>query len=613
VNPRGIQSSPPGGFSLGTVVIRAPHDVVALSRRTRAAGDEFGLQPRDIRRLATATYETARLVGAPGAGVTAEVRLGDGPSLQVFFRVPIEAAKRDVARTHIESGLAVLNPLVHNLEIADTRYGLSISLRSLFLTTAERLEAMTSDGSSVDRAGSSELPTDELRRQHTSLKQANKDLQDELQETNRGVIAVYAELDDQADRLRQAEDRLRLLLDSVHEYAICMLSPSGEVTSWNVGAERLFAYAADEIIGRNFECFYTTPERDSDLPMEQLREAHEHGRHEGECQRMRRGGSLFEAHVVLTPVRRKGELHGFSLVVRDITERKRLEDDLRRRAEELAAANRAKEDFLATLSHELRTPLNAMLGWTRLLRMGKLDTAAAARALETIERNAHIQEQLIADILDVSRIVTGKLRIELRPIEIAPVVEAALDAVKPAAEAKGIRLLRETQFAGIVLGDPDRLQQVVWNLLANAIKFTSAGGNVSVAVSRAGQSAVITVSDSGEGIAPELLPFVFDRFRQGDGSVTRPHGGLGLGLSIVRHIVELHGGKVQARSAGLEQGSSFAVHLPLRALQHAMRPDDQLRPSVPVSAVAGDAANLRVAASTRKPAKQVAPSVGSES
>jgi PAS domain S-box-containing protein len=580
VNLNGTHPTAPGAFSLGTVVIRAPHDLVALSRRTRSAGENFGLQPREIRRLATATCEAARLV-APNPGVSAELRLADGPSLQVLFRVPLEADKSNGTRRQIESSLAPLTPLVHRIEIEDTSYGISVSLRSLFPTTEfERVHALVSETAPADAPGSSEVPVDELRRQHITLKQANKDLQEELQETNSGVIAVYAELEDQADQLRQAEDRLRLLLDSVHDYAICMLSPSGEVTSWNAGAERLFAYAADEIIGRDFACFYPMEDRDCDLPAEELRQAQEHGRHEGECQRIRQRGSVFDAHVVLTPVRRKGELHGFSLVVRDITERKRLEDDLRRRADELAAANRAKEDFLATLSHELRTPLNAMLGWTRLLRLGKLDGAAVAKALATIERNAHVQEQLIADILDVSRIVTGKLRIELRPIDLTPVLDAALDAVKPAAEAKGIRLFGDTRFTGTVLGDPDRLQQVVWNLLANAIKFTSTGGQVSVAVSRIAQNVVITVSDSGDGIAPDLLPFVFDRFRQGDGSVTRPHGGLGLGLSIVRHIVELHGGKVQAHSAGEGKGSSFSVHLPVRAAQPSVRAADQMRTGV---------------------------------
>ena len=233
--------------------------------------------------------------------------------------------------------------------------------------------------------------------------------------------------------------------------------------------------------------------------------------------------------------------------------------------EKLREANRAKEDFLATLSHELRTPLNAMLGWTRLLRMGKLDRAAMTRALDTIERNAHVQEQLIADILDVSRIVTGKLRLDLRPLDLEPVVDAAIDALRPAADAKGICLECALTHAGAVLGDPDRLQQVVWNLLSNAIKFTPAGGRVSVSVKREGANVVITVTDSGEGMPATLVPFVFDRFTQGDGSITRPHGGLGLGLSIVRHIVELHGGEVKAHSDGPGEGSTFVVALPARS------------------------------------------------
>jgi PAS domain S-box-containing protein len=278
-----------------------------------------------------------------------------------------------------------------------------------------------------------------------------------------------------------------LLLDSVHDYAICMLSPTGEVTSWNAGAERLFANSTEEIIGRSVSAFYSDDDRALGRPADDLREAREHGRHEGECVRVRLGGRPFDAHVIMTPVQTNGELRGYSLVVRDITQRKQLEDDLRSRAEDLAAANRAKEDFLATLSHELRTPLNAMLGWTRLLRLGKLQGDGAERALETIERNARAQEQLIADILDMSRIVTGKLRLELSPCELRPVVDAALDAVRPAADAKGVELGSNIAWSGTVLGDSDRLQQVLWNLLVNGVKFTPAGGTVSIGLSCVGQ------------------------------------------------------------------------------------------------------------------------------
>ena len=535
-----------------------------MSRRTRAAGEELGLAPRDVRRLAAATYETARLL-APTDRLEAEIRLADGPALQVIFRAQAAAAPRLELARRLEAAAPSLRPLVHVLEIQTDGADLSVALAARF--TSGGVRPVHELAASVPEPEESQPSAETLRDRYAALQQAYRDLQAELQETNSGVVAVYAELEDQADRLRQAEDRLRLLLDSVHDYAICMLSPLGEVTSWNAGAERLFGYGADEIIGRGFACFYTPAERDAGTAEAHLREAQERGRCEGECVRVRKGGSAFDAHVVLTSVRRNRELRGFSFVVRDITERKRLEDDLRRRAEELGAANRAKEDFLATLSHELRTPLNAMLGWTRLLRLGKLDAAATARALETIERNARLQEQLIADILDVSRIVTGKLRLELAPVEIAPIVDAALDAVRPAAEAKGLALTSAVGFAGTVLGDADRLQQVLWNLLANAVKFTPPGGRVTVSVERAEASAVLTVADTGEGIEADLLPFIFDRFRQGDGSATRPHGGLGLGLSIVRHIVELHGGNVQAASDGPGRGASFSVHLPVRAAE----------------------------------------------
>lgn len=231
---------------------------------------------------------------------------------------------------------------------------------------------------------------------------------------------------------------------------------------------------------------------------------------------------------------------------------------------EAEAANRMKDEFLATLSHELRTPLTAMLGWARLLRSGELDAETAARAIETIESNARLQAQLIEDLLDVSSIILGKLPLGVRPVELAQVIEAALEAVRPAAAAKSIRLLRTLDPAtGLVAGDPDRLQQVVWNLLSNAVKFTPAKGKVEIHLQPAGRFAQIIVKDTGKGISPEFLPYVFDRFRQADSSSTRVHGGLGLGLAIVRHLVELHGGSVHAASAGERKGSTFFVQLPL--------------------------------------------------
>jgi signal transduction histidine kinase len=239
--------------------------------------------------------------------------------------------------------------------------------------------------------------------------------------------------------------------------------------------------------------------------------------------------------------------------------------------DEAEAANRAKDEFLATLSHELRTPLTAMLGWSRMLRTTKLDEAVAARALEIIERNAEAQVRLIEDMLDVSRIIAGKLRLEIQPLDPASVIKAAVDAVRPAALAKGIqiRCAFDSQ-AGLLGGDQKRLQQVVLNLLTNAVKFTPHGGRVEVRLDRTDSHVWIRVSDTGQGISPEFLPHVFDRFRQADNAATRASGGLGLGLAIVRHLVELHGGTIGAESRGEGRGATFTVELPLAFRQAEM-------------------------------------------
>ncbi len=230
-------------------------------------------------------------------------------------------------------------------------------------------------------------------------------------------------------------------------------------------------------------------------------------------------------------------------------------------------ANRLKDEFLATLSHELRTPLNAMLGWARLLKAGSLPPDAAARAVDIIERNAQAQAQLIGDILDVSRIITGKLRLEISQVNMQEVVDAAVDAIRPAADARQVTLaVARAPEPAIVSGDADRLQQVVWNLLANAVKFTPDGGEVAVAITRGSAKVQVQVRDTGEGIKSEFLPLVFDRFRQADSSIARRHAGLGLGLAIVRHLVELHGGEVTAESEGVGLGSTFTVLLPVRAV-----------------------------------------------
>jgi signal transduction histidine kinase/ActR/RegA family two-component response regulator len=255
----------------------------------------------------------------------------------------------------------------------------------------------------------------------------------------------------------------------------------------------------------------------------------------------------------------------------EVKERRQVEERLRLAlvGEQMAraeaeTANRMKDEFLATVSHEIRTPLNAIIGWSHLLRTGRLDEATAARAMETIDRNAKSQAQLIEDILDVSRMITGKLRLNNEPVDIASVINAAIDSVQLAINSKDLKLeITLDPSARHTLGDASRLQQVVWNLLANAIKFTPSGGRIEVKVERAGRNLQIRVSDAGQGIDTDFLPFIFDRFRQADGTTTREHGGLGLGLAIVRHLVELHGGTIKADSAGKGKGATFIINLPL--------------------------------------------------
>ena len=361
--------------------------------------------------------------------------------------------------------------------------------------------------------------------------------------------------------------------------AIVSKSLEGIVTSWNSGAERIFGYSAEEMIGQPITTIIPEDRRDEEtLILDRLRrgERIEHF----ETLRRHRDGHLVHVSLTVSPVRnRAGQMVGASKIARDISEREELlerERAARARAEE---ASRLKDEFLATVSHELRTPLNAILGWAHILRSVKLDEAKARHAAEVVERNARGQAQVIDDLLDVSRIITGKLRLDISPIMPDQAIESALDSVRPMAEAKGVRL--DTMLdphAGPVSADSGRLQQVVWNLLTNAIKFTPRDGRVEVRLERINSHLEIVVSDSGEGISPEFLPFVFDRFRQADASSTRLISGLGLGLTIVNHLVELHGGSVQADSPGKGRGATFTVRLPLRPIRARKDDGDRVHP-----------------------------------
>lgn len=346
------------------------------------------------------------------------------------------------------------------------------------------------------------------------------------------------------------------------------------VSRWSESAERLFGWKADEVIGKHVNEWRFVFADDVDAVALVTNRQREGVEVQG-IQRNRnytRSGSVLFCEWYNSVLRDdRGILVSVLSLVLDVTARQSAEEeraaslvrerDARRHAEE---ADRLKDEFLATLSHELRTPLTSILGWASMIRNGEVEGPAAARAIETIERNARSQARLIDDLLDVSRIITGNLRLDLHPLNLAPIVGAALDALRPTADVKGIRL--QTRFEPeecLVRGDPNRLRQVIWNLLSNAIKFTQRGGSVNIDLTCVAGTARLKVSDTGEGISAEFLPYVFDRFRQAEGSISRKQGGLGLGLAVVRHLVELHGGTISAESEGIGRGSAFTVDLPL--------------------------------------------------
>jgi PAS domain S-box-containing protein len=468
--------------------------------------------------------------------------------------------------------------------------------------------------------------------------------------------------------------------NDVKDYAIFLTDTVSRVINWNRAAERILGYKEHEILGRSASIFFTPEDRAANVPQREVETATATGRAEDERWHIRRDQTRFWASGILTPVRdESGVLLGFIKVMRDMTERRRLEEErdrfftlsmdllcivhldgyflrtnpafekvlgyseeelrnhsvfdllhpddrestvteykklgagkptkslenrfrckngeykwvawsyypvpeewigygvgrdisnvrrmteaLKSHAAELEQANRVKDEFLAILSHELRTPLTSILGWARLLRSGRLEKTENDRAIQIVERNAEAQSKLIEDLLDVSRIITGKLRIEFQPIQLSAIVKEGVDEFRPAAEAKGISIDADIDgTADPILGDATRLKQIVSNLLSNAIKFTDEGGRIEVGLARINGQARLRISDNGVGIDPAVLPHIFERFKQADSSNVRMHSGLGLGLAIVHHLVREHSGFVKAESAGQGMGATFTVDFPL--------------------------------------------------
>lgn len=356
---------------------------------------------------------------------------------------------------------------------------------------------------------------------------------------------------------------LSALIESADD-AIVSKTLDGIITSWNEGARRIFGYTAEEVIGKPVTILIPEGHLDEEPAILRRLRAGQRIQHY-ETVRMRKDGQLIDISLTVSPIKGPdGRVVGASKIARDITEQRQAAAENERLYRQAEESSRLKEEFLATISHELRTPLSAILGWARMLRLGQLTPENTAKALDTIERNARAQAQLVDDLLDVSRIITGKLRMDVRPADPDSFIDAAVDAVRPAAEAKGVRIQKVTDTGTVSIpGDPVRLQQVVWNLLANAIKFTPRGGRVQIRSERVNSHLEIIVSDTGSGISSDFLPHVFDRFRQADQKTSRQHGGMGLGLAIVRHLVEMHGGTVRADSEGEGKGATFTVMLPI--------------------------------------------------
>jgi len=393
-----------------------------------------------------------------------------------------------------------------------------------------------------------------------------------------GVVVTFLDvtkLKRAEEALRASEEQLRALVENVSDYAIIMLDTDRRIVMWNVGAQSLLGHAPNEALGKSGDVIFTPEDRDAGAPEREMKQAVEAGRAIDERWHLRKDQTRFWGSGIMTAIRYPdGSLRGFVKIMRDETVRKQAEEALNESKAAAEQANRIKDDFLATLSHELRTPLGAILLWTKLIENGSVtDPGQLREAIRAIRTSADAQRTLIEDLLDISRITAGSLRLQLRETDLAPVVRDAVDAIGAAVDAKQLTVTADLATdVGVVRVDPDRMRQVVWNLLTNAVKFTPGGGKITVTFRRAGHDVEIRVADTGQGITPEFLPHVFERFRQGENSPVRAHGGIGLGLAIVKQLVELHGGTITAQSPGAGRGATFTVRLPLQRLRAAPAP-----------------------------------------
>ena len=358
--------------------------------------------------------------------------------------------------------------------------------------------------------------------------------------------------------------RFDLLAADATEYALFLTDPAGLLVCWNLGAERLFGYRTDEVVGQHFSRFFATEDVITGQPEYELRCARDTGHADSVRWQVRKDGSRFWCKATVTALYNETwQIHAFARVMHDLTEDRAREAE-HKRAESLAEANRGKEEFMALLSHELRNPLSPILNALSILKHVRTDDPVIQQAGGIIERQVRQMVRLVDDLLDISRMTKGKLKLTIERVELRGIMNRAADSARPllAARRHEFSLLLPTEPLWVD-GDPGRLEQVAVNLLSNAAKYTDTGGLVRMTVAREGDDAVVRVTDNGVGIPPDMLPKIFDLFTQVDGSLSRSHGGLGIGLALVRTLVEMHGGRVTATSGGLGKGSEFAVKLPI--------------------------------------------------
>ena len=554
------QSAPPNGVM--TILDRVP----VIMARTRGEAQFVGKAPSNDFQQATARMSEGSWRSTMLEGTAAYASMSRSPltGWTVGIGMPAEDMNAPIRSSML--ALVFVGALILAIGVACALALSTFIVRAM--TGASAGARALARGEHVMAQPSRIVEAEELS---TGLLEAGTILDARIRERDQALLAERVA----RSASEKDEARLSVTLRSIGD-AVITTDPAGRVTLLNPVAQVLTGWSETGAIGQPIEMVFHIVQEETRRPVENpVSKVFREGRIVGLANHtmlLSRDGRETPIEDSAAPIRAAdGSLIGIVLVFRDASDRREAErnrqavfdreQEARRAAESLS---RSKDEFVATVSHELRTPLNAIFGWVRLLRSGNLSEAQHAHALEVVERNTRAQAQLIEDLLDMSRVVTGHLRLDMRRVELPGVIHAAVDAVKPASEARDLTIVLDIDpRTGPISGDPDRLQQVVWNLLTNSVKFTNKGGRIDVSLRAEGSDAVLRVKDTGIGMSADLLPHVFERFRQGVSSASRTHGGLGIGLALVRHLAEMHGGTVEAQSDGDGHGSLFTLRLPM--------------------------------------------------